>query len=178
MQEDTLQKKKSEKNKKFVLFPHPILSIILLLTWLMLNNTISAGHIVLGSILSILIPLLTQRFWPERVCLGKWSTILKFSLLVGYDIIVSNIIVAKLILGKNSALKPAFIEVPVEIQHPLGISLLASTISLTPGTVSVDLNKDKTILIVHALHIEDVQDEIETIKNRYEKPLREIFKVC
>jgi len=48
------------KKKSFVLFPHPILSIVLLLTWLMLNNTISAGHIVLGSILSMLIPWLTQ----------------------------------------------------------------------------------------------------------------------
>ena len=166
------------KKKSFVLFPHPILSIVLLLTWLMLNNTISAGHIVLGSILSMLIPWLTQKFWPEQVCLGKWSTILKFSILVGYDIVVSNIFVAKLILGKNSNLKPDFLEIPLNIKHPLGLSILASTISLTPGTVSVDLNEDRTILIVHALHIEDIKSEIETIKNRYEQPLMEIFKTC
>ena len=84
------------KKKKFVLFPIPILSIILLLTWLMLNNTISVGHIVLGSILSILIPLHTSRFWPEKVCIGKWSTVFKLSMVVGYDIIISNIFVAKL----------------------------------------------------------------------------------
>jgi len=166
------------KKKRFVLFPHPILSIILLLTWLMLNNTISAGHIVLGSILSMLIPWLTQRFWPEQVCLGKWSTILKFSLLVGYDIIISNVFVAKLILGKNADLKPDFLEIPIDIKHPLGLSILASTISLTPGTVSVDLSQNKDILIVHALHVEDIPTEIATIKNRYEKPLMEIFKPC
>lgn len=173
-----MTKKEKIKKKKFVLFPHPILSIILLLIWLMLNNTISAGHIVLGSILSMLIPWLTQRFWPEQVCLGRWSTILKFFFLVGYDIIISNISVAKLILGKNDALKPDFLEIPLEIKHPLGLSILASTISLTPGTVSVDLNNDKKILIVHALHVEDVEAEIQTIKNRYEKPLMEIFKLC
>ena len=173
-----MTKEKKIKKKKFVLFPHPILSIILVLTWLMLNNTISAGHIVLGSIFATLIPWLTQRFWPEQVCLGKWSTILKFSLLVGYDIIVSNIFVAKLILGKNSDLKPDFLEIPLEIRHPLGLSILASTISLTPGTVSVDLNDDRSILIVHALHVDDVKAEIETIKNRYEKPLMEIFRTC
>ncbi len=171
-------KEEKIKKKKFVLFPHPILSIALLLIWLMLNNTISAGHIVLGSILSMLIPWLTQRFWPEQVCLGKWSTILKFFFLVGYDIVISNIFVAKLILGKNSALKPDFLEIPLEIKHPLGLSILASTISLTPGTVSVDLNNNKDLLIVHALHVEDVEAEIKTIKNRYEKPLMEIFKLC
>ena len=166
------------KKKKFVLFPIPILSIILLLTWLMLNNTISVGHIVLGSILSILIPLHTSRFWPEKVCIGKWSTVFKLSMVVGYDIIISNIFVAKLILGKNSDLEPGFLEIPLDIKHPLGISVLASTISLTPGTVSADYNQDTGILIVHALHLEDAAAEIDTIKTRYEKPLMEIFKVC
>ncbi len=166
------------KKKKFVLFPHPVLSVILLLTWLMLNSSISAGHIVLGSILSMFIPWLTQRFWPEQVCLGRWSTIFKFSALVGYDIVISNIFVAKLIFGKNSDLKPCFLEIPIDIKHPLGLSILASTISLTPGTVSVDLNENKDVLVVHALHIEDTTAEIETIKSRYEKPLMEIFKKC
>ncbi len=177
IQKDSISENEMKK-KKFVLFPHPILSIILLLTWLMLNNTIAAGHIVLGSILSMLIPWLTQRFWPEQVCLGKWSTILKFSLLVGYDIVISNIFVAKLILGKNDSLKPDFLEIPIDIKHPLGLSILASTISLTPGTVSVDLSQDRAILVVHALHVDDAIAEIETIKNRYEKPLMEIFKKC
>jgi len=177
MEQEKMKNNKMKK-KKFVLFPHPILSIILLLTWLMLNNTIAAGHIVLGSILSMLIPWLTQRFWPEQVCLGKWSTIFKFSLVVGYDIVISNIFVAKLILGKNDALKPVFLEIPIDIKHPLGLSLLASTISLTPGTVSVDLSEDRRILIVHALHVDDATEEIDTIKSRYEKPLMEIFKTC
>jgi len=166
------------KNKKFLLFPHPILSIILVLIWLMFNNTISAGHIVLGFILATLIPWFTQKFWPEKVCLGKLSTFLKFALLVAYDIIISNIFVAKLILGKNADLKPNFLKIPLEIKHPLGISVLASTISLTPGTVSVDLIQDRAILIVHILHVDDIPAEIETIKNRYEKPLMEIFRLC
>ncbi len=173
-----MTKKEKIKKKKFVLFPHPVLSVILVLIWLMLNNTISAGHIVLGSILAILIPWHTQRFWPERVCLGKWSSIFKFSGLLVYDIIISNIFVSKLIFGKNADLDPCFLEVPLDIKHPLGISVLASTISLTPGTVSADLDQDRVVLIVHALHIKDAATEVETIKNRYEKPLMEIFKKC
>jgi len=164
--------------KKFRLFPHPILSIILFLTWLMLNNTVSAGHVVLGAFLATFIPWFTQRFWPEEICLGKWSTIFKFSFIVAYDIVISNIFVAKLILGKNSALKPDFLEIPLDIEHPLGLSILTSTISLTPGTVSVDLNLNRDVLIVHALHVDDMEEEIQTIKERYEKPLMEIFRLC
>ncbi len=162
----------------FRLFPHPILSIILFLTWLMLNNTASSGHLILGAFLALFIPWFTQRFWPEKVCLGKWRTIFQFSLIVGYDIIISNIFVARLIIGKNSSLKPRFLEIPLDIEHPLGISILASTISLTPGTVSADLNLNRDILIVHALHVDNIEDEIASIKERYEKPLMEIFKIC
>jgi multicomponent K+:H+ antiporter subunit E len=158
--------------------PHPVLSVLLLITWLLLNNTIAMGHVVLGSILAILVPWFTSSFWPEKICLGSLKVMIKFFFVVMYDIVVANIAVARLILGPNSSLNPGFLEVHLDIVHPLGISVLASTISLTPGTVSSDLSPDRKILIVHALHIIDEKTEIQEIKNRYEKPLMEIFKTC
>jgi len=158
--------------------PHPILSLLLLATWLLLNNTMSMGHIVLGSILGILVPWFTSSFWPEKIHLGSPKVMIKFFFVVVYDIVVANITVAKLILGSNDSLNPGFLEVHLDIEHPLGISVLASTISLTPGTVSSDLSFDRKILIVHSLHIIDEEAEIKEIKNRYEKPLMEIFKIC
>lgn len=160
------------------IIPHPILSVILLFVWLLLNNTVSFGHILLGSILAILIPWFTASFWPNRVCAKNPMAFIKFSLVVSYDIIVANIAVAKLILGSNKALKPHFFELPLDITHPLGISLLASTISLTPGTVSCDLSEDASYLTIHALDIEDIPKEIASIKKRYEKPLMEVFQPC
>jgi multicomponent K+:H+ antiporter subunit E len=103
---------------------------------------------------------------------------LRFAIVVIFDIIKANVTVAKLILSPNSMLKPNFLYIPLDITHPLGISVLASTISLTPGTVSTDLSKDRKTLVVHALHVEDVQEEIDTIKSRYERPLMEVFKPC
>lgn len=158
--------------------PHPILSIVLLLTWLLLNNTIAAGHILLGSILAILIPWFTSGFWPERVCLQNPVTFFKFCFVVLYDIIIANLTVAKLILSSNERLTPTLFKLPLDIEHPLGISILASTISLTPGTVSCDLSEDKSYLIIHGLSVDDKEEEIKTIKQRYEKPLMEVFKKC
>jgi multicomponent K+:H+ antiporter subunit E len=160
------------------IIPHPILSIALLISWLLLNNTIAAGHIVLGAILSILIPWFTASFWQEKVCASNPIIFLKFVLVVLYDIIVANITVAKQVLSPNEKLKPTFFKLPIKIERPLGISVLASTISLTPGTVSCDLSEDRSYLLIHGLSVENVEKEIELIQQRYEKPLLEVFKEC
>ncbi|PHO11174.1 Na+/H+ antiporter subunit E [Malaciobacter canalis] len=165
------------KNKNRIL-PHPILSVILVIIWLLLNNTIAPGHILLGAFLAVLIPWFTSSFWPERVYIRNPLTFLKFSLVVIYDIVVANLTVAKQVIGPNSNLKPTFFKLPLDITHPLGISTLASTISLTPGTVSCDLSEDRKYLIIHGLVIDDAKKTIKEIKKRYEKPLMEVFKSC
>jgi len=165
----------TDKNK---FLPHPILSIVLLVVWLLLNNTITVGHIVLGALLGIAIPWFTSSFWQNKVCASSPKSVLKFTIIVIYDIIIANITVARLILGPNEKLRPTFFDLPLDIEHPLGISILASTISLTPGTVSCDLSADKKSLHIHALDLEDEAKTIQEIKQRYEKPLMEVFKPC
>lgn len=158
--------------------PHPILSLTLLIVWLLLNNTIAMGHVVLGSILAIVIPMVTSSFWPEKVCIRHPATLFRFIAVVLWDILIANVIVAKLILGKRDSLQPKFLHIPLDLEHPLAISLLANTISLTPGTVSCDVDQDRKILLVHGLHEEDPADTIESIKSRYEAPLKKVFESC
>ncbi len=160
------------------MFPHPVLTLVLWGIWLLLNNTLSAGHVVLGLVFAIFIPWLTSGFWPEKVRMKAPLTLLKFLLIVLWDILVANMAVAKLILGRNKNLKPGFFYIDLDIQTPLGISLLANTISLTPGTVSCDLTEDRKRLLVHALHIEDIPTAVKEIKERYETPLKEVFAEC
>ncbi|VAW49596.1 Na(+) H(+) antiporter subunit E [hydrothermal vent metagenome] len=159
-------------------FPHPILTLVLWGVWLLLNNTIAAGHVVLGLIIAILIPWMTSGFWPEKVRIQSPLTLLKFLGVVLWDILVANMAVAKLILGRHKNLKPGFFYIDLDIETPLGISLLANTISLTPGTVSCDLTEDRKRLLVHALHIEDIPATIKEIKERYEAPLKKVFTAC
>lgn len=160
------------------ILPHPVLSLVLWVIWLLLNNTVAAGHVVLGFGLAILIPLLTAGFWPEKVRIRAPLTLLKFLLVVLWDILIANLVVAKLILGRNDDLKPALIRIALDIQNPLGISFLANTISLTPGTVSCDLSVDRRYLLVHALHAENISEIIAHIKQRYETPLIKVFTSC
>jgi multicomponent K+:H+ antiporter subunit E len=157
--------------------PHPVLTLALLIIWLFLANTISPGHILLGGLLGIIIPWFTNRFWPERPKIIKPVRLLHFFFFTFLsDIIVANISVVKLILQPDiSRLNSGFIQVPLEIKDPMVVTILASIISLTPGTVTAEVSEDQRSLIVHGLDIPDPETEIHLIKTRYEAPLKEIF---
>ncbi len=157
------------------IFPHPLLSVALWLIWLLLNNTASFGHMLLGALLATFIPWFTASFWQEKVQIHQPWLLVKFVAVVIYEILVANVVVAKLILTRQDKLQPGFLQVPLDLNSPIAIGLLANTISLTPGTVTCDLSKDQHSLLIHALHIEDAEATVADIKNRFEKPLKEIF---
>lgn len=160
------------------LFPHPLLSAILLVIWLLLANDLSAGQILLGAVLGWAVPLYTARFWPEQVRVRRPLLILRFTAVVLYDILVANLSVARLILGRQESLRPAFVVMPLALRSEVAISLLANTISLTPGTVSTFVSADRRCLLVHSLHTTDPDELLATIRQRYETPLKEILEAC
>lgn len=160
------------------LFPHPLLTFILWVIWLLLNNTMAMGHVVLGGLLAIFIPWLTSSFWPEKIIITRPWLLIKYILVVLFEIMVANVVVAKLILGRNKKLNPGFIHYELQLQSPVGIGLLANTISLTPGTVSCDLSEDRRFLLIHSLHIDDVAQIKADIHRKFERPLKEIFVSC
>ncbi|MFL1454778.1 Na+/H+ antiporter subunit E [Marinobacter sp. GN3S48] len=156
-------------------FPQPWLSLILFLTWQLLSDGISGASVVMGLILAWLIPQLTQGFWPERLVFIRFWRMPVYLLRMLLDIVTASITVSRLILSGRQP-KPVFVCYPLDLQHPLAISILASTISLTPGTVSSDISDDQKILLIHTLDADNEQDVIDAIKNRYEKPLMEMFQ--
>lgn len=156
--------------------PQPLLSITLLLIWLLLSNSISNGNIVVGTILALLLPQATQRFWPDSPGIRKPWRLLFYLVRVVWDIVVASITVALIVLNPWRKPRPAFVVYPLELEHPLAITMLASTISLTPGTVSTDISNDKRQLLIHALDVDDDDELIAGIHQRYEKPLKEIFQ--
>lgn len=157
------------------LLPSPILSLVLWVVWLLLNNTVSPGHMVLGAIIAWLIPLLTVPLATPGPTLKRPGLAIRYVLMVMGDIVVSNIQVAIQVCGPLKRLNPGLIAIPLDLQSDLPITLLASTISLTPGTVSADVSEDRRWLYVHALNLQDEAETIRTIKQRYEAPLKEIF---
>lgn len=158
------------------LLPHPQLTLLLAVVWTLLQNDFSAGMVVFGVILSILIPWGTSIWWPDTPKGFRLGKMASYSIMVLWDILVANLQVAWIVLTvPNSKLKPAWIVVPLELRQPEAITVLAGTITLTPGTVSADLSDEGHSLLVHVLHTDDpdaVRDEILT---RYQRRLKEIF---
>lgn len=172
---------------KFSWLPTPFRSLMLFCVWLLLNNSVSVGHIILATFLAVVIPLLTFRFRAPQPLILKPGLAFKHFLLVLYDIVTANVQVAFLILGPTKRLRPAFVKIPLDLSHEMPITILASTVSLTPGTVSAEvypipekLEKGELptqrYLLIHVLDLDDEQVLIDTIKQRYEAPLKEIFQ--
>lgn len=159
------------------LLPHPLLSLTLFVVWLLLVNSVSINSIVFAVLLGIFIPMITQPYWPDMPRLRNPVAIVGYVLIVLYDIVVANTQVALIVLFKRRKdLQPAWICVPLDIRSPEAITVLASTITLTPGTVSCDLAEDGHAILVHCLHAPDPAAVSADIKHRYERRLKEIFE--
>lgn len=158
------------------LFPHPTLSVALTLVWLLLLNRVTVGGALLGIVLGFLVPLLTAPYWPDRPKIRFGRALVEYVAIVLWDIVVANFQVARLILFRRSEqLRSAWLSIPLDVRSPEAITVLAGTISLTPGTVSTDVSADGRALLVHSLDVADQDAEVRRIKQRYEQRLARIL---
>lgn len=159
------------------LLPHPGLTLLLVTMWMLVLNSLSIGGFLLGLLFAIVVPLFTAPFWPDRPQMRLGLPLLGYAFLVLWDIVVANFEVARLILfRRNRDFRSCWLSIPLELRSAEAITLLAGTISLTPGTVSTDISTDGRHLLVHALDTGDAAGEITRIKTRYERRLLEIFR--
>lgn len=157
-------------------FPHPFVSVVVAGSWLILSHSLDASDLLLAAIQAIIIPKLLQNFITRTPNID-WKTATHLFFVVLRDVVVSNFVVAKLVLGSTDKLEPKWFRVPLNTQHEQVNSLLAMIITTTPGTVSAGIDQERGDILVHALSCGDPQAEIDQIKQRYEAPLLKIFNV-
>jgi multicomponent K+:H+ antiporter subunit E len=162
------------------LLPAPLSSALIFAVWLLLNNTLHPAHLLLALVLALAIPWATSRLQPDDLHVHDWPAALRLLGVLLWDIVVSNIDVARRILGPEHKMAPRFVWVPLAIRNEHGIFVLAGMITMTPGTVSAQLSPDRRHLLVHALHVDGGEAGeaalVQTIKARYEQPLIRIFE--
>ena len=159
------------------LFPHPLLSLTLFILWMLLVNQFKIGSLVMAAILATLIPLLTAAWWPNRPMVLHPLRLASYTLLVLWDVIVANFQVARIILFMPAhRIRSAWITVPIDLRSPEAITLLAGTITMTPGTLTADMSACGRALLIHALHAPDPDAVRDDIKSRYESRLKRIFE--
>lgn len=157
--------------------PFPFTSAALWATWLLLNQSIGAGHLLLGAILAVALPVLTRSLQPlAEPRIKKPATLLRLLTMSFIEIVRSCFNVARIILfvqSKNA--RSGFVRIPLDLRNPYGLALLSCLINITPGTVWVEILQEKHELVLHVFDLHDELWWIDTIKTRYEKPLIEIF---
>jgi len=162
------------------LLPYPLLAASLLVMWLLLQQSLSLGHLLLGSVIALIAGQAMAALQPVRPKVRRMHKLVKLVLLVTIDIIRSNIAVTRIILlqGRRRPLKQTagFLTVPLELRDTFGLAILACIVTATPGSAWLEYDAARSTVLIHVLDLVDEEKWTETLKNRYENLLREIFE--
>lgn len=154
---------------------HPWLSALLALSWLLLTHSLAPVHLLSAALIGLIVPRLLHEALPPAPRIRAIPA-LRLMGVVLWDIVLSNITVARLVLGRMDRPQPAWVPVPLDLHHPTAIALFASIITTTPGTVSCTVDEQGRRIWVHALDCSDPTQAAADMKARYEAPLRDIFE--
>jgi multicomponent K+:H+ antiporter subunit E len=149
---------------------------LLLGMWLLLNDSISPGNIVLGAALALFFGWASQALRPLRSRPRRPLTALKLLWRVAADILHSNLQVARIIWTGHKDITPGFIQIPLTMTDPHGLAVLSCIVTYTPGTVWSEFAEEAGLLTLHVLDLKDEAYWIHKIQHDYERPLKEIFE--
>jgi multicomponent K+:H+ antiporter subunit E len=153
-----------------------LFTAILFAVWLLLNDSVSPGHLALALIATIATAASTAAIRPLRARPHHLLTAIGLFFVVLADIIRSNIAVARIIFGAERNFKSGFIKILIDLRDPYGLAMLACIITATPGTIWAGLSPDGHELTIHVLDLRDEESWVRVIKHRYERRLMEIFE--
>lgn len=157
--------------------PSPPLSLALFAVWLLLNQSLDAATLLLAALLAVVVPLLTRSLRPAKVHMRRPGLALRLTGRVTLDLIASALHVARLLLTRSTErIDEAFVHVPLDMRDPNGLAVLAMILCLTPGTAWGEVSFDRSTLLIHVFDLDDEAAFIAQIKERYERPLMEIFE--
>lgn len=158
------------------MMPYPLLSLALAATWLLLNAPVTPGNALLALLVGGLVPFVMRALRPDTVRVRAPGTIVVLAGRVAADVILSNRDVARIILGlRPGERRSGFVSVPLELRSRYGLAVLSIILTSAPGTLWVQYDSDTGHMLLHVLDLTDGDEWVARIKDRYERPLMEIF---
>jgi multicomponent K+:H+ antiporter subunit E len=154
------------------------LFLALLAIWLILNESLAPGDVLLGAVLALAgVAVYSRLEPPARGVRSRPLVVLRLLALVVDDIARSNLAVARIVLGFGRRERTAgFLTLPLELRHPGGLAVLACIITATPGTSWMRYDRTRNAVTIHVLDLVDEAAWIRLFKLRYETLLMEIFE--
>lgn len=159
------------------LLPFPLVSVLLLAMWLLLNQTFAAGQVLLGAALAVGGALVLAQLETPQGRVRRPAAIAQLVWLVFADIVRSNIAVARIVFHPGTHERVSgFVSMPLVLRHPGGLAVLACIITASPGTSWARYDRVRNVLTIHVLDLIDEDDWVRMFKQRYETRLLEIFE--
>ncbi len=153
-----------------------LLNVLLALAWAALNGQFSPQYLFFGFILGYLMLFISRRALGCTSYVTKVPRVIRFLLFFLGELFLSNLRVAWEVLTPGWGMSPAIVAIPLTVTTPLQITLLAQLITLTPGTLSIDVSTDRRVLYVHAMYVKDIDEFRRSIKEGFEKQIQEVFQ--
>lgn len=155
-----------------------VLTGVLAVMWLLLNQTLALGHILLGTAFAIVLAWATRYLRPLQPRFSRPWLFVPLLVLVIVDIVRSNLGVARIVLGLvgDRKIRSGFVRIPLDMSDPHALAVLAGIVTSTPGTVWVGLDQGGKRLTLHVLDLRDEEAWIRWIKDRYETLLMRIYE--
>lgn len=157
--------------------PHPLLFLALLVMWLLLNQSVSPGHLLLGSVVAFGGTWAMVALRPEPVRMRRPAAMIRLAWRVLIDVFRSNVAVGSIIVkGNTAAAHAGFMTIQLDLTNRYGLAVLSIILACTPGTLWLSHDPARGTLLLHVLDLVDEQAWIDLIKRRYERLLMEIFE--
>lgn len=151
------------------------LNVLLALAWVALTGQLTPVNFGLGFVLGYGLLWLGQRVIGQSPYFRKVPRVIGFAGYFVWQLIVANLRVTYNIIAPRQSMRPAVVAVPLDLKSPAEITLLANLITLTPGTLSLDVAQDQRTLFVHTIYMSDVEAFRREIKEGFERYIKEIF---
>lgn len=153
-----------------------LLNILLAIAWGALTSQFYPANLLFGFILGFLLLWVVYRNQPGQKYFYRAPKIIEFLLFFLSELIKANLRVASIVLSPRPHIRPGVIAVPLDIETDVEINLLTNLVTLTPGTLSLDVSSDHRIMYVHTIDFTDVQEFRSQIKDGFERRLMEIMR--
>ncbi|MBY7143312.1 Na+/H+ antiporter subunit E [Virgibacillus sp. NKC19-3] len=153
-----------------------VINLIIAVMWMFLSESYTGVSFITGYLLGILLLFLLRRFIPGNFYMHRFFKIIKLVLIFTKELVLSNVEMVKYIYTPEPDVEPGIFELPLDLTSNWEINLLANFISLTPGTLTIAVSEDNSKLYIHAMNIENIDEEIRSIKNTFEKAIMEVTR--
>ncbi len=151
-----------------------LLNVVLAFLWMFIKVSYDPISFIKGYIFGLLVIFVLRRFFDSRFYLARLWSFIKLIFIFIRELILSNVAIVKIVLKPRLDMRPAIFAMDTELTKDWQIMLLSNLITLTPGTLVIDVSEDNKTLFIHAMNIGEVEDEINSIKNSFEKAILEV----